>query len=226
MEKIVLSSTEYTKFKTPDFEGNEGKLYLCNNQRLYKFYKHFWQYDINRLEKLIKLQKNIQHTTMPVGSICVDDIFVGAVLKYFCNHEKLIESKSNNLELIIFLLKQLKTIIKELTDNYIYLTDLDDENILVSKTGKLELIDLDGLDTIISDQTNLEALKKVLNLYKNIILDFLYPKYDKINCYGKEAEHLESIGLPNIYIDHFVKQDLSYEMLDDLIDQKYKTYRK
>lgn len=227
MEKINLDSTEYLRFRNPDFEGNEGKLYICNNQ-IYKFYKNFWQYDSKKLETLIALQKSINYTTLPLGCINVENIFMGTILKYFDNHKKLIELKNYNIDFIVFMLKDLKQILQELTSQNIYPTDLDDENILVSKYGKLELIDLDGLDTVLSEQKDLDLLKTVINLYKNIILDFLYPKYDKIACYGNEEEHFEKIGVPRTYIDCFIKKDLNYEILDELITQTYqdKIYRK
>lgn len=218
MECLKLNTLEYLSYRKPNFEGNEGKLFIRNNQ-VHKIYKKIWQYDSRKIILLNERQKYIKNTTMPLGIISLDDIFIGVILKLFQNHIPL--SKLNS-SLIIDILRQIKVNLQELTSNYIYPTDLDDENILISKTGKVEFIDIDGLDTIVSSSFNKKHLKTVLILYRNIILSLLYPGYDAIDYYSQGNQYLSELGIRNSFIYELSSPDLSYESLQDFIDYTVK----
>lgn len=222
MERINLDYVNYLKYKKPHFEGSEGKLYIKDNNELYKFYRYPWKHSEQQIISLNERQTDIKYTTMPLGSLYLSDIFAGAILKYFKDYKVLEECNINTIELLVNILKIIKRNIQELTDNYIYLTDLNMENVLLSKDLKVELIDLDGNDTIVTDKESIENLNRVLKLYQHVVLKLLYPSYDPIDYSMNPEKHLEEVGLNKEFIGILSSHNVTYEILDEVINYTYK----
>ncbi len=144
-------------------------------------------------DKIIDRQKVISKTKLPVASLYVDNKFVGFVLK-----------KVNGLQLHyawfllgrkvkIKILKELLSKVKELTDNYVYPTDMANSplvgkhsNVLINYKLKPEIIDLEGTSTSYREKEDENLLEDTLFSLNLLYLELLLgPDYfedlDEIN---------------------------------------------
>jgi serine/threonine protein kinase len=121
-------------------------------KEVYQFLKY--EPELNRIKKLIERQKYITMTQLPIGVVTFESWLIGVILKYHGNCLNLgqyIEFISRNE--LISILKIVRSRIDELHKNYIYPTDIKENNILVNPNDKsIYLIDLDDLYTRVLDE--------------------------------------------------------------------------
>lgn len=135
-------------------EGSEGVLYAAPGKKLYKIYKKpiekVAEFEKDLKEALLR-QENVHLTSLPEGMVLVDDYPAGCILNRFICHENIDKMNYYRKEAQYKILKGLILRVKELVENQIYPLDLNNQNllyeekgnVLVSKTGKVEIIDLD-----------------------------------------------------------------------------------
>lgn len=125
--------------------------------------------------KMLKLamskQKNLKHTTLTQGLVYVDNFCVGYILK---NHKNMItlyqyqqENDISSAEIAV-ILDKIKISMKEMIENYIYISDFSTHNILYNpETKQIEIIDFEDSLTCFarrnasSEKTMLEEFDKI-----------------------------------------------------------------
>lgn len=225
MNNMLVPKSYFDDLKVLSKFSRESIVYLSeDNSHIYKIYKNssFEKPKKEKIYQLCQKQSNIKRTILPDGLLFTyheNGIkeFIGISLCYFDNYITI-----NNLDADKRIFLNLLLAIKELTDNYIYPTDLNDGNILVSPSYDIQLIDLDGAYCIVSNQEENEQLKKILHslLYRIYfaIIDKFPEIQNEVRTSGYEA--LKQYGYSNEFIEMLKGEEpISYEKLMNLVDQ-------
>ena len=139
--------------QTPLAEGGEGIIYEYDKNHVVKIYKD----NINKQEKLNKIQKLISKQ-LPNNVINPIDIamdskkqFLGYIMKKVegedfkrLGNKKFIKTNNIKVKDITYMLQQIKDVLIQLHKQDIYISDLNDSNILFDKNFNIYLIDIDS----------------------------------------------------------------------------------
>lgn len=206
------------EFKNPFFNGGESNLYIRGDY-LYKIYKGI-QSSFSHLMNLIERQKNIKKTILPDSILYKEAIIenkceyslLGCRIKYFNNSIPL-GNVTFPLDKKITILEELIECLKELLDNYIYPNDLHILNILID--DQVRIIDLDTLNTKITNFEDRESYIFVLQLLRNVLLNTIYGDYSNRSCSLKK--YLEQKNLSQSLINDMTKECFDFEDANNLI---------
>ena len=213
--------------------GTEGIVYNAGKGILYKLYTcKDDSHSPEQIQTAVSRQPLIKHSTLPLGTLYVDDAFAGCILKYhhlYTNiHNICILPKKMKLEIIRKIIMQ----VKELTDNNINNFDLANKkdfqghnsNILISLMGNIQIIDLDGRGIAYTDEPNEQYRQMTLRSLLHLLVDLLYD----FDYYGEEYEDsdlkfygeiLLKKGLSEELVSTIVKRtDTSYDAINQMID--------
>lgn len=209
MKHVELSIKDYSTLiiRNPNFNGREGNLYKVNDC-LYKLYHNPYLYSAKRLETIISYQKELQYTTLPIGSIHFLDQFMGSILKEISNSYTLGILRNTSPSFKIKKLKELSRNLQELTNVGLILNDLDCDNVLLSKEQTIEIIDVDG-DNVMLFQTP-DQLETLLAQFRTLILECCFFPYHEIA--------LERAGLNQSRRETYLENTPSYLLLDEFLD--------
>ncbi len=213
--------------------GTEGTVYNAGKGLLYKVYTcEDKAHSPEQIDDAVSRQPLIKHSTLPLGKLYVDNAFAGCILKYhrmYINiHNICILPKKLRLQIARKIIMQ----VKELTDNNIYHFDLANKkdfqghnsNILISLTGDVQIIDLDGRGIMYTSEPNEEYKQMTLRSLLHLLLDLLYDfdyyaeDYDDsdLRYYGKM---LLDKGLSEELVGTLVRQSAtSYDAINQMID--------
>ncbi len=199
----------------PIFNGTEANLYDLN-ESLYKIY--FKRNTSNMMHLiLLKLrQKEVKNTIFPEPVLINDERLVGCSIKYFKDYVPINNKKDKFNKEKLIILKNALSKLKELTDNYIYPTDINSDGIITNGID-VQIVDLDTYSTKISDKKDDESLKFVLTLYKNIIFELMFLDFDLFTVYEYFDSYLESKNISKSIIKDLKKQNINYNSIFNLI---------
>lgn len=239
MQKYI-SSKEFSKLK-PIGEGTEAIVYRAGDGFLYKVYKGKYYiavgseqvkkcYSPRLIAEAASRQQYIQHSTLPLGTLYIDDKFKGCVLKEHRGYGDIYNINILPKKIKIKLLRQLVLNVKELIEYNIYHVDLANKkvpgvhkgNVLISLTGDIQLIDLDGKSTIYTHrfdpqfyQLTIESLVALitdllfeLDLEEEFFEDIMYIT-NKLKAFGFSEALAEKIATQNVS---------SFEEIDEILD--------
>lgn len=214
MQIVELETPELLTLKKLG-EGSDGIVYKAGNGLLYKLYKqkHYITMDAEHMKKMYspriievatQRQSVIKNSTLPLGSIYINGVFKGCILKY---HQGYIGIHNINIlpkKLKIKILKQLVHNVKELTDHYIYHFDLSNKkidtdhhsNVLISLKGNIEIIDLDGKSATYTDDFNSEYYQLTLRSLCSLIVDLLFD-LDIERCTDEDINYIKERLIQN-----------------------------
>ncbi len=160
VKKVYLSSEEFNMIASSKLgEGYDAIVYRGINGTVYKIYKYKHNDDI--IEKATNKQESVKLTNLPQAAIYIDNKFSGYVLKRVrgldIHYAWFLLSKKSKIRI----LKELLIKVRELTDNYIYPTDIANSplvgkhsNVKIDYKLHPQIIDLDGISTSYCDQEN------------------------------------------------------------------------
>lgn len=198
MEIVSFDSDSIKMFGPHSFvgKGAEGRIYKYNNEEIIKIYYGFVTKMIDRkssipseldefgsrelsriLSDLILRSSCVKLTKLPTKIAIFDRYTIGGISPYFDGYTplyKLYFSLPTKEVLTIF--RKVLSAVKELNENFIYPTDLNGANILVSESGDVELIDINSFCTYTSESTDkyygFESFYNILNE----IIDYVFLK--------------------------------------------------
>lgn len=198
---VNLSTQEYGNLyaQEPTFQGREGNLYRVK-KNLYKLYHNPYLYSAHRLQEIISYQKWLQYTTLPIGPIYVLDQFIGAILKEHIDSKPFSSLKTCSREFQIEKLKELIRNLEELHEVGLTLHDFDIYNVLILKTGQIELIDLDGDNICLLHEK--QELTKLLKQVRSTILECCFGSFDSESA-----------------LPYLTDDELSYPVLKELLER-------
>lgn len=213
--------SEIIKLKVFNNTGSEGILFDYDGIHLLKKYYNISNYSEEHLKEIIYAQKYIERTTLPLGIGYFNDIFIGSILKKFNNTISFKDmSLTYSIKYKLIKLRELLECIQELTNNGLYLDDIDVENVLFVD-NKVEPIDLDGTGIIIDKKCNNELLNRTLTLFKTIVLDTLFPGHNIIlNNNIPLVLPLSDSDLLNYIMNENDSYEAYFEVLSRLINNK------
>lgn len=157
-KRVYLTKEEFNMIASSKLgEGYDAIVYRGINGTVYKIYKYDNNEDI--IDKATEKQETVKLTNLPQAAIYIDNKFSGYVLKRVrgldLHHAWFLLSKKNKIKV----LKELLIKVRELTDNYIYPTDIANSplvgkhsNVKVDYKIHPQIIDLDGISTSYSDK--------------------------------------------------------------------------
>lgn len=239
MEKHI-SSKEFSKLK-PIGEGTEAIVYRAGNGILYKVYKGKYYiaigseqvkkgYSPRIIEEAASRQQYIQHSTLPLGALYIDDKFKGCVLKEHHGYGDIYNINILPKKLKIKLLKKLVLNVKELLDHDIYHVDLSNKkipgvhkgNVLFSLTGDIQLIDLDGKSTIYTHRFDSQFYQLTIQSLLALITDLLF-ELDIEEEFFEDimyiTEKLKELGFSESLAETIALQrDSSLEEIDEILE--------
>lgn len=184
-------------------------------------------------------QLKVKHTRLPKNAVFIDGKFAG------CTLLKVRGIQIHKMIGLPFSLKKkiMKKVlrnVKELMDNYIYHLDLANSpysrSLLMDQNGKIEnvghshvlinpitlqprLIDLDGKSTVYTDYYSEDLEKKTLASFNELMLEFLLSiDLDQYESDDEISYELSQIGIDIEYIDLLINNAMTYEQLDEFID--------
>jgi len=142
-----------------------------------------------------------------------------------------------NLKLKI--IRKVISYVKELTDHNIYHLDLANKkvtneghsNILISLTGDIQIIDLDGRSTTYTTDFDKDfyniSLQSLMSLIVDLLFDIDLVEYDLMTAdYEYLNNYLSRIGLNKELIDRIISsEDLNYEIINEIVDNYSKIKR-
>jgi len=214
-------------------EGRESTIYFSpNDSDIYKIYYDsiFKKPTKEKIKKLSERQKKISRTILPKGILSIytnegEQVLIGTIMKYFEDYvsiDELDEFQDIDMKnIFVSLVRSLK----ELTDNNIYPTDLNNKNILVNpNTLDLQIIDLDGEHCVVSDKEEPKMLKEIYSMLLYRIFSYKQehsPQIDlSVRKYGYNS--LSEFGYSDDLIQMLKgKESITYEKLLDVIDKLY-----
>ena len=213
MEKIALTYLELAQFMSNPLytEGSEGILSIYDNNNLIKIYHHYDQNRIKHLLMLEEISKEIKKTSFVHKTAYLNNILTGSIIPYYKDYHCLEELSKYNVPLVYNVLLSTLNNIKELTENNLYLPDLDGQNVLFNTNSDVQIIDTDGDGIIYSN--NKKELLNTLKLYNNTILEILYPLYKEYGTYDVLREYFIS----EEFITTMKKEQYTYDYLEELI---------
>ena len=170
MEKINLTSNELDKIiknNTEELKNNRGcfgvvlpyekdlglKIHVSLTKDGY-FNKNAFEKYINsqemistkQIEYLASMQPKIKLTNLPKGIAYYEGKPIAIILKYFKNHQSLLELYKEHDSVVLDILDKTLYAIEELMYNAIYQIDIKESNFLYSNSEhKVEPIDIDGI---------------------------------------------------------------------------------
>ncbi len=138
---------------------------------------------VKMIKHAIEKQQFVNHSTLTQGLVYVDDFCVGYVLKYHKNmvslHKFLHNANLSDFDKNVIFYK-VKTSVDELMKNYIYLSDLSTNNILINpKTKQLEIINFEDSLTCY-DEENLFDKQTMTSKLEKIKSDFEIKNDDEL----------------------------------------------
>lgn len=233
MNSMLIPQSYLNTLNVLNKSGRESIIYLSEDgENVYKIYSDsgFVKPTPEKIYKLYERQESITHTSLPHGLLFTyneqgEKVFLGIVMKYFKDHLSIDTITTvENVDMNSIYLNFVRSL-KELTDNFIYPTDLNNKNILVEPaTLEVQIIDLDGEQCTISDQEEKELMDKIFNkllfhVYSPIIER--NPELDiEIRKYGYDI--LSTYGYSDTLIKMLKKEeDISYEKIVDVINELY-----
>lgn len=199
----------------PIFNGTEANLYDLN-ESLYKIYFKRNSTSMMHLIILNLRQKEIKNTIFPDAVLIDEEGLVGCSIKHFKDYVPINIKKDKSNKEKLSILKNTLNKLKELTDNYIYPTDINSEGIITNDID-VQIIDLDTYSTKISDKKDDETLKFVLTLYKNIIFELMFLDFDLFEIYEHFDSYLENKNINKQLINDLKKQNINYNSIYNLI---------
>lgn len=234
MKSMIIPKSYLDCLSVISTEGRESIIYLSEDgNEIFKIYSNssFEKPTKEKIYELYQRQSKIFKTILPNGLLFTyteqnGKEFIGITMKYFKNYVSIdMLDKLDNVDMNSVLITLINNI-KELTDNNIYPTDLNDKNILVlPETSDVQIIDLDGDHCVISDKSEPE---KMLKIYEML----LYRIYSPIRENSPEIDmairkYGYDILLTYGYSDELVKllkkeEQISYEKLVDIVNELYK----
>lgn len=198
MEIVSFDSDSIKMFGPHSFvgKGAEGRIYKYSNEEIIKIYYGFVTKMIDRkssipseldefgsrelsriLSDLILRSSCVKLTKLPTKIAIFDKYTIGGIGPYFDGYtplNKLYFSLPTKDVLTIF--RKVLSAVKELNENFIYPTDLNGTNILVSKCGEVELIDINSFCTYTCESADkyygFESFYNILNE----IIDYVFLK--------------------------------------------------
>ncbi len=221
--------------------GTEADIYYFNKDILFKIYKRELIdtnpkiYNELRIEEIASKRNILKKSKLLIGPIYINGEFRGCMI-----HNHRFAPKFNFVKLIpnndyvINRFIEVADALKELEDNNMCHKDLREENILLPKLKKSELIDLDGKSIIFYGDSkknySAEMYDKLFQLILHIIFDVYYDNenelidesiliYDKLQIYENFIyEAFKSYKIPNSFIEEFSKRDSSYELIYNFLN--------
>ena len=238
--KTYISSQELSRLKQIG-EGTEAIVYRAGKGMLYKVYKNKYYiaigseqvkkcYSPRIIEEAARRQQFIKHSTLPLNPLYIDGKFKGCVLKEHRGYGDIYNINILPQKTKIKLLKQLVLNVKELIEHNIYHVDLSNKsipgvhkgNVLVSLTGDLQLIDLDGKSTTYTNGFDAQFYQLTVQTLLALITDLLF-ELDMDDLYFEEVmyitEKLKSNGFPmNLAETIALQRDSSFEEIDEVLE--------
>lgn len=137
----------YNKLNIENAKNNTGgNIYLVNEKLLYKVFNDPYFY-IKEVERNIDFQikKHIPNTPIIYDKLYIDNLFVGYIMEYINNSVTFRDAIGLNvdIDLKIKAIKDIYYSLKYLHSKNIFLGDVHLDNILITKSGKGYLTDLD-----------------------------------------------------------------------------------
>lgn len=235
MEIINLTNEQLKKLSTKIYaEGNKSTIYRGSTNRLYKIYNgEVWSKEENYETILLatERQKKIKETQLPLGVVNVENEFAGTILKPHFYHFPVQMINMFPAAKQIEILKQVVNNVKELTENSVYPLDISyydfnnprQSSVLVSPKGKVEIVGLDGSSVIYPNDRLYSYEQLVLNFTNALIDDLMkrtFPTRGTIISKGQTyKEALFDSKIDESSVKDFLKGELSYDGIDNLIDQ-------
>ncbi len=163
--------------------GCHGTVYQINDEIAYKIYhEQIFDYDGNRcpnpalinpdkrLDRLKRNGKDLQYSDVWIDKISMNHQFRGLVIPYY-NEKSLFEKVDQDYATKIRLAKETVRNTRELTDHFIYPTDLKIFNIMVHN-GSVKIADLDDTYTKVLTRSSSILEKQVVLRLNETLLDF------------------------------------------------------
>lgn len=223
-------------------KGTEGTVYKASKRILYKVYRagldtpvSFNQanYSVQNIIEAASRQPLVKHSTLPLGPLYIDGKFAGCLLKYHRGYINIHNIGMLPKKLKLSIIRKIIMYVKELTDNHIYPLDLANKkgvgnqhsNILISLSGDIQIIDLDGRSTQYTSEFNQTyyemSLCSLLSLLTDLLFDIEYvigdTEDEELEYY---AEKLSRNGLSENLVTMIRRQDgISYEALNQMVDE-------
>lgn len=212
------------KYKRGDFKNFPKKIYrssYVDKEDIIIYYK-------DAADKIIERQELISKTNLPVSSLYVDNEFVGFVLKKVNGIQLHIAWMILPRKTKIKVLKELLSKVKELTDNFVYPTDMANSpfvgkhsNVLINIKLEPKIIDLDGISTSYREKEDKNLLRYTLSsmnlLYLELLLGFdLFEDLEDINTKYIE-ELLKQINIDEESAHRLSEFEGNYDDLNKLI---------
>ena len=165
-------------------------------------------------DKIIDRQKVINKTKLPVASLYVDNRFVGYVIKKIngvqLHYAWIILGRKTKIKI----LKELLSKVKELTDNYVYPTDMANSpfvgkhsNVLVNFKLKPEIIDLEGTSTSYREKEDSKLLEDTL-----FSLNLLYLELLLGPDYFEDLDEVNNELIERLLIDSNIDKDTAHRL--------------
>ena len=217
MEVLNINQDDLKKYKLIN-SGSEAKIYL-NKNFIIKVYGAPEEYSLKKLEFLCEAQQNIKNTKLPYGAVNIDNKFTGCIQEYFDGYNELNILNSLPIDECIYLFKIFLENLDELIQNNIYPIDLFYGNVLASQSRKsIQIIDLDGLGSVIKKQHNKKVLQVSLKQYLSTVLETLF--YGDINemWYVNYKSLLKKYPFKKEYVDSMLGNKLSFELLYEFLE--------
>lgn len=232
MNSMIVYQGFFENLKVLTKSGRESIIYISDDyDNIYKVYKNS-SFEKPSPEKIYQLFKKREHISKNILPDCLlfafneqgEKEFIGISMKYLKNYYTLDEiNRMDEVDFKIIFLNLINSL-KELTDNHVYPTDLNDKNILVSADFDVQIIDLDGEHCIISDKEEIDKL--------NVIFDrLLYHIY--FHLMETSPEVYQNVRLNGYrilnqyeYDDEFIKmlekeEPINYEKLINVVNNNF-----
>lgn len=237
MNSMIVYQGFFDNLNVLTKSGRESIIYISDNyDSIYKVYKDssFVKPSPEKIYQLFKKRDHISKTILPD---CLLFAFnergkkelAGISMKYLKDYYTLDEiNKMDEVDFKTIFLNLINNI-KELTDNYIYPTDLNDKNILVSPDFDVQIIDLDGEYCTVSDKEEIDKLNVIFDrllyhiyfylmksspeVYQNVRLN----GYKILNQYGYDDELIKMLEK---------EEPITYEKLTNVINRNFRSKNK
>lgn len=232
MNSIIIPRNYLNNLLVLSKSGRESTVYLSEDSKeVFKIYSNssFAKPTKEKIYELYSRQGNISNTILPSGLVFTyndqnEKEFIGIILKYFNNYVSIDTLNESDIDMNV-VLTNLVNSIKELTENNIYPTDLNNKNILVlPETLHVQLIDLDGDHCIVSNKLETEKLNDIYGMLLYHIYSPIREKSQEIDMairkFGYEA--LLTYGYSSELVRLLNKEEkISFDKLINIIDELY-----
>jgi len=197
-----------------EINENSIKSMWCNKGEIF----------VPQIERLARLQDKIKLSSLPQGVAYCEGIPVAIILKYFENHNNLLTLPCENNDDFLYVLFQINDIVDELCQNYIYQTDIKEDNFLYSRVDyKAQAIDLDGILLKLSTDENILDEETI---YSALIDMYMFLIKEKLIASGVSDEKLFELmiiaksfyhGIDGYYgVDSFLRSIQSEKILQKI----------